>query len=232
MYGIIFIQCSYIVRVLSVTLLPFITSSGDPKCCQTNDLKVASSALIPVFSHVILAACSSSSSSPSLGSGRLDVAKAHYCPHRSQISRDRFLTWWEISSSLISRDLLTPLIMLPNGSMYEGKRIGPSTEPWGTPWLLHLWGSASFIRTEPEIYRIRFNEREELTCLLCLCVCVRVCVRAQLCQEDKVHGGGCGQSRRGVLLPQPGSVSGQRQPGQQLARRGARYSVTMATTPP
>ena len=38
---------------------------------------------------VILAACCFSSSSsfpsPSLGSGRLDLAKAHYCPHRSQI---------------------------------------------------------------------------------------------------------------------------------------------------
>ena len=52
----------------------------------------ASSTVIPVFSDVILAACcfpsSSSSSSfpsPALGSGRLDVAKAYYCPHRSQI---------------------------------------------------------------------------------------------------------------------------------------------------
>jgi len=53
-------------------------------------LKVAgaSSVVIPVFSDVILAACSFSSSSPfpspSSGSGRLDVTKAHYCPHRSQ----------------------------------------------------------------------------------------------------------------------------------------------------
>lgn len=52
---------------------------------------------------------------------------------------------------------------------------------------------------------------------------------AQLCQEDKVHGGGCGQSWRGVLLPQPRSLPRQRQSGQQLARRGARYVTTAAT---
>ena len=97
-YGIILIQCLHIVRVLSVTLLPFIISAGYPKCCQTNHLKVAgaSSTVIRVFSDVILAAygcfpcfpsfsSSSSFPSPSLGSGRLDVAKAHYCPYRPQI---------------------------------------------------------------------------------------------------------------------------------------------------
>lgn len=51
-------------------------------------------------------------------------------------------------------------------------------------------------------------------------------VSLQLCQEDKVHGGGRGQPGGGVLLPKPGSVSRQRQPGQQLARRGARYVTT------
>ena len=75
---------------------PFIISAGYPKCCQTNDLKVAgaSSTVIRVFSDVILAAYGgflcfpsfpSSFPSPSLGSGRLDVAKAHYCPYRPQI---------------------------------------------------------------------------------------------------------------------------------------------------
>ena len=86
-----------IVRVLSVTLLPFIISAGYPKCCQTNHLKVAgaSSTVIRVFSDVILAAygcfpcfpsfsSSSSFPSPTLGSGSLDVAKAHYCPYRPQ----------------------------------------------------------------------------------------------------------------------------------------------------
>ena len=102
-YGIIFIQCLHIVCVLSVTLLPFIISAGYPKCCQTDDLKVAgaSSMVIPVFSDVILAACcfpsfSSSSSfpSPSLGSGRLDVANAHYFPHRSQVEAQPVKILW------------------------------------------------------------------------------------------------------------------------------------------
>jgi len=93
---------------------------------QRFDSGGASSMVILVISDVILAACcfpsfSSSSSfpSPSLGFGRLDVAKAHYCPHRSQIevwiALVRFLIWREILSSLISRDhmardLVTPLV--------------------------------------------------------------------------------------------------------------------------
>jgi len=116
---------SLTIENLSVTLLPFIISAGYPKCCQTHDLKVAgeSSMVILAFSNIILPASFSSSSSfpsPALGSGRQDVAKAHYCRHRSQIEvwiahKDRFLTQQEISSSLISRDpvardLVTPLI--------------------------------------------------------------------------------------------------------------------------
>ena len=38
--------------------------------------------------------------------------------------------------------------MLPNGTMYKVKRIGPSTEPWGTPWLtLVCEEDSSFTRT-------------------------------------------------------------------------------------
>ena len=93
-YGIIFIQCLHIVRVLSVTLLPFIISAGYPKCCQTNDLKFAgaSTTVILVFSAILAVydcfrgfPSSSAFPSPSLGSCSLDVAKAHYGPHRTQI---------------------------------------------------------------------------------------------------------------------------------------------------
>ncbi len=40
-YGIVFLQCLHIVFVLSVTLSPFLISTGKPKCCHTNDLNVA-----------------------------------------------------------------------------------------------------------------------------------------------------------------------------------------------
>ncbi len=40
-YGIVFLQCLHIVFVLSVTLSPFLISTGKPKCCHTNYLNVA-----------------------------------------------------------------------------------------------------------------------------------------------------------------------------------------------
>ncbi len=40
-YGIVFLQCLHIVFVLSVTLSPFLISTGKPKCCHTNNLNVA-----------------------------------------------------------------------------------------------------------------------------------------------------------------------------------------------
>lgn len=40
-YGFIFLQCLHIIRFLFVTLSPFIVSTGNPKYCHTNDLKLA-----------------------------------------------------------------------------------------------------------------------------------------------------------------------------------------------
>ncbi len=55
-YGIVFLQCLHIVFVLSVTLSPFLISTGKPKCCHTNDLNVAggSSILISPSRSIML----------------------------------------------------------------------------------------------------------------------------------------------------------------------------------
>ncbi len=55
-YGIVFLQCLHIVSVLSVTLLPFLISTGKPKCCHINDLNVAggSSILISPSRSIML----------------------------------------------------------------------------------------------------------------------------------------------------------------------------------
>ena len=111
-YGFIFIQCLHTVHVLSVTLMPFVISAGYPKCCQTNDLKVAgaSSMVIRYFHSGCLP---SSSSSSSLGSGRLDVPKVtNRSLDSSQVSWDRFLLTQLEISSLISRYLVTPLLFI------------------------------------------------------------------------------------------------------------------------
>ncbi len=54
--GIVFLQCLHIVFVLSVTLSPFLISTGKPKCCHTNDLNVAggSSILISPSRSIML----------------------------------------------------------------------------------------------------------------------------------------------------------------------------------
>ena len=53
-YGIFFLQCLHIVFVLSVTLSPFIISAGKPKCCHTNDLKVAGGSSIVISRSITL----------------------------------------------------------------------------------------------------------------------------------------------------------------------------------
>ncbi len=79
-YGIVFLQCLHIVFVLSVTLSPFLISTGKPKCCHTNDLNVAGGSSILI--------------SPSR------------CWHHNSW-RDNFSPRREISSRF---DLVTPLI--------------------------------------------------------------------------------------------------------------------------
>ncbi len=55
-YSIVFLQCLHIVFVSSVTLSPFLISTGKPKCCHTNDLNVAggSSILISPSRSIML----------------------------------------------------------------------------------------------------------------------------------------------------------------------------------
>ncbi len=55
-YGIVFLQCLHIVFVLSVTLSPFLISTGKPKCFHTNHLNVAggSSILISPSRSIML----------------------------------------------------------------------------------------------------------------------------------------------------------------------------------
>ncbi len=55
-YGIVFLQCLHIVFVLSVTLSPFLISTGKPKCCHTHYLNVAggSSILISPSRSIML----------------------------------------------------------------------------------------------------------------------------------------------------------------------------------
>ncbi len=55
-YGIVFLQCLHIVFVLSVTLSPFLISTGKPKSCHTNYLNVAggSSILISPSRSIML----------------------------------------------------------------------------------------------------------------------------------------------------------------------------------
>ncbi len=55
-YGIVFLQCLHIVFVLSVTLSPFLISTGKPKCCTHNYLNVAggSSILISPSRSIML----------------------------------------------------------------------------------------------------------------------------------------------------------------------------------
>lgn len=49
-YGNTFSQCLHIVRLLSVTLLPFMISTGNPKCCRANGLTVAG-CIFYAFTH-------------------------------------------------------------------------------------------------------------------------------------------------------------------------------------
>ncbi len=54
-YGISFLQCLHFVFVLSVIILPFLISTGKPKCCHTNDLNVAgASSIVTSPSHSIM----------------------------------------------------------------------------------------------------------------------------------------------------------------------------------
>ncbi len=83
--GVVFLQCLHIVFVLSVTLSPFLISTGKPKCCHTNDLNVAGGSSILIS------------------------------PSRDDITTHDETTFHLDEKSrrvLISRDLVTPLLFI------------------------------------------------------------------------------------------------------------------------
>lgn len=108
-YGTIFLQCLHIVLVLSVNRLLFIFSTGYPKCCQTNKLKVAEASSMLIFSDCCSCFPFLHITAPHRSQTEAWIAYCliGFCPVPT---RQLFSFNEKYCHDLISRDLVTPLL--------------------------------------------------------------------------------------------------------------------------